>query len=144
MRDNRFGHRVGGERVDPQQQHPIGPLPPTLTCRGYSRFPLLKLNSDSGLEMINHNAAALYIEQTRTLPHQNAGQATVESKNDDTVRKRTFHWRYATVEELILSCATRSSRLDRPALLDGKFSQRRVTLGGDFTVMLMFTISRGG
>jgi len=69
-------------------------------------FPLVSFDSDNGSEFINHDVSDWFqtrdIEQTRSRPYRKNDQATVESKNNQVVRKHAFYWRYDTAEELAL------------------------------------------
>ena len=103
--DDRPGHRVDRERVDPQQRVSMdrqGRRRP----EGHVPSPLLVFDSDNGSEFINHDVADWIrerdIAQTRSRPYKKNDQATVESKNNHVVRKHAFYWRYDTTAELAL------------------------------------------
>ena len=60
-------------------------------------FPLVVFDSDNGSEFINYVVADWLqkrdIAETRSRPCKKNEQATVDSKNNDVVRRHAFHWR---------------------------------------------------
>jgi transposase InsO family protein len=74
--------------------------------QGRFPFPPLVFDSDNGSAFINHDVADWLQErdvaQTRSRPYKKNDQATAESKDNHVVRKRSFHSRYTTTEELAL------------------------------------------
>jgi hypothetical protein len=69
-------------------------------------FEVTGVDFDNGSEFINYDvigwAAELDIYFTRSRPHKKNDQATVESKNNQIVRRYAFYWRYDVPEELRL------------------------------------------
>ncbi len=61
---------------------------------------------DNGSEFINYDvigwAAELDIYFTRSRPYKKNDQATIESKNNQIVRRYGFYWRYDTLPQLKL------------------------------------------
>lgn len=69
-------------------------------------FEVTGVDFDNGSEFINYNvigwAAELDIYFTRSRPYKKNDQATVESKNNQIVRRYGFYWRYDTAPQLKL------------------------------------------
>ena len=69
-------------------------------------FAVTGIDCDNGSEFINHDligwAGERHVFFTRSRPHQNNDQATIESKNGHLVRRYGFYHRYDTSTELDL------------------------------------------
>ena len=104
-------------------------------------FEVTGVDFDNGSEFINYNvigwAAELDIYFTRSRPYKKNDQATVESKNNQIVRRYGFYWRYDTAPQLTLLTALWLLVNDRHNFLtptkkpigwdtDGKGRRRRV------------------
>ena len=69
-------------------------------------FEVTGVDFDNGSEFINYDvigwAAELDIYFTRSRPYKKNDQATIESKNNQIVRRYGFYWRYDTLPQLKL------------------------------------------
>lgn len=69
-------------------------------------FAVTGVDCDNGREFINYDvigwAAELDIYFTRSRPYKKNDQATIESKNNQIMRRYGFYWRYVTPPQLRL------------------------------------------
>ena len=69
-------------------------------------FEVTGVDFDNGSEFINYDligwAAELDIYFTRSRPYKKNDQATIDSKNNQIVRRYAFYWRYDTLPQLAL------------------------------------------